>query len=214
MATSSILAWEIPWTEEPSGLWSMRLKRIRHDWATKQQQRLRKEPSLPQPHSTQLGVMRLESNIPSGDRGTAHRCTWEMPRPFPVFLRSLLVACHPAGSPSWILWQWASIGWSGQKPPCQPLRAGHWEGRANDHLSLMSVQTGHGESSRLGAWFGHHGWDPSRRWEFAGLWALQLRGSSRKPSCGFSSLKVSQTWEGKMKWYFQERGLTGFLEKQ
>ena len=137
-----------------------------------------------------------------------------MPRPFPVFLRSLLVACHPAGSPSWILWQWASIGWSGQKPPCQPLRAGHWEGRANDHLSLMSVQTGHGESSRLGAWFGHHGWDPSRRWEFAGLWALQLRGSSRKPSCGFSSLKVSQTWEGKMKWYFQERGLTGFLEKQ
>ena len=32
MAThSSILAWEIPWTEEPGGLQSMRLQRVRHD---------------------------------------------------------------------------------------------------------------------------------------------------------------------------------------
>ena len=37
MAThSSILAWEIPWTEEPGGLQSMRL--LRHGLATKQQQ--------------------------------------------------------------------------------------------------------------------------------------------------------------------------------
>ena len=27
----SILAWETPWTEEPSGLQSMRLQRVRHD---------------------------------------------------------------------------------------------------------------------------------------------------------------------------------------
>ena len=34
MAThSSILAWEIPWTEEPGGLQSMVLQRVRHDWA-------------------------------------------------------------------------------------------------------------------------------------------------------------------------------------
>ena len=39
MAThSSILAWEIPWTEEPGGLQSMGSQRVRHDWATKQQQ--------------------------------------------------------------------------------------------------------------------------------------------------------------------------------
>ena len=39
MAThSSILAWEIPWTEEPGGLQPMVLQRIRHDLATKQQQ--------------------------------------------------------------------------------------------------------------------------------------------------------------------------------
>ena len=35
MAThSSILAWEIPWTEEPGGLQSMELQRVGHDWAT------------------------------------------------------------------------------------------------------------------------------------------------------------------------------------
>jgi len=35
MAThSSILVWRIPWTEEPDGLQSMGLKRVRHDGAT------------------------------------------------------------------------------------------------------------------------------------------------------------------------------------
>ena len=39
MATcSSILAWEIPWTEEPSGLQSMGSQRVGHDLVTKQQQ--------------------------------------------------------------------------------------------------------------------------------------------------------------------------------
>ena len=34
MAThSSILAWKIPWTEEPGGLQSMGLQRVRLDWA-------------------------------------------------------------------------------------------------------------------------------------------------------------------------------------
>ena len=32
---SSTLAWESPWTEEPGGLQSMRLQRVRHDWVTK-----------------------------------------------------------------------------------------------------------------------------------------------------------------------------------
>ena len=35
MAThSSILAWKIPWTEEPGGLQSMGLQRVGHDSAT------------------------------------------------------------------------------------------------------------------------------------------------------------------------------------
>ena len=36
MAThSSILAWRIPWIEEPGGLQSMGSQRVRHDWVTK-----------------------------------------------------------------------------------------------------------------------------------------------------------------------------------
>ena len=31
---SSILAWRIPWTEEPSGLQSMGSQRVGHDWST------------------------------------------------------------------------------------------------------------------------------------------------------------------------------------
>ena len=35
MAThSSILAWRIPWTEEPGGLQSMKLRRVSHDRET------------------------------------------------------------------------------------------------------------------------------------------------------------------------------------
>ena len=41
MAThSSIFAWEIPWTEEPGGLLSMGLQRVRHNLATKQHQHI------------------------------------------------------------------------------------------------------------------------------------------------------------------------------
>ena len=40
MATrSSVLAWEIPWTEEPGGLQSTGSQRFRHDWAGRQQRR-------------------------------------------------------------------------------------------------------------------------------------------------------------------------------
>ena len=34
---SSTLAWEIPWTVEPGGLWSTGSQRVRHDLMTKQQ---------------------------------------------------------------------------------------------------------------------------------------------------------------------------------
>ena len=35
---SSVFAWEIPWTEEPGGLQSMGLQRVRHNLMTNQQQ--------------------------------------------------------------------------------------------------------------------------------------------------------------------------------
>ena len=55
MAThSSILAWEIPWTEEPGGLQSTGSQRVRHSLATKQQHldhsngsRMWNEPPVP-----------------------------------------------------------------------------------------------------------------------------------------------------------------------
>ena len=40
---SSILAWEIPWTEDPGMLQSMGLQRVGHDLATIQQQHLSKK---------------------------------------------------------------------------------------------------------------------------------------------------------------------------
>ena len=40
MAThSNILAWEIPWTEEPGGLQLLGLQRVEHELTTKQQQK-------------------------------------------------------------------------------------------------------------------------------------------------------------------------------
>jgi len=35
---SSILAWDIPWTEDPGGLQFTESQRVKHDLATKQQQ--------------------------------------------------------------------------------------------------------------------------------------------------------------------------------
>ena len=37
---SSILTWEIPWTEDPGGLQSMLSQRAGHDLVTKQQQQI------------------------------------------------------------------------------------------------------------------------------------------------------------------------------
>ena len=52
MAThSNILAWRIPWTEEPGGVQSMGLQRVRHDLVTKHQQ----QHSSPHINLTVLG---------------------------------------------------------------------------------------------------------------------------------------------------------------
>ena len=48
MATrSSILAWRIPWTEEPGGYQSMRLQRVRHDLPTEHEHIKGRNPKLP-----------------------------------------------------------------------------------------------------------------------------------------------------------------------
>ena len=42
---SSILAWQIPWTEKPGGLQSMGLQRVRHNWGTNTHTHKRVVPS-------------------------------------------------------------------------------------------------------------------------------------------------------------------------
>ena len=50
MAThSSIIAWEIQWTEEPGGLQSMGSQRVRHNLVTKQQEEMQKRKHLINP---------------------------------------------------------------------------------------------------------------------------------------------------------------------
>ena len=52
MAThSSILAWEIPWPEEPGGLQSVGLQRVRRDLVTEQKQQPLAHPWTPLPLS-------------------------------------------------------------------------------------------------------------------------------------------------------------------
>ena len=57
---SSILAWEIPWTEEPGGLQAMGSQRVRHDLATK----LPPPPPPPQTH-LQTGGQIAPATCPS-----------------------------------------------------------------------------------------------------------------------------------------------------
>ena len=62
MAThSSILAWEIPWTEEPGGLQSSRLQRVGHDCSTEQQLCIQNNCTLTYKHSL---VAQTVKNLP------------------------------------------------------------------------------------------------------------------------------------------------------
>ena len=65
---SSILAWEISWTEQPSGLQSMGLQRVGHDLVTEHQQKLgwafAAHPSAP---SIQLVSLNFSPQIWFGD---------------------------------------------------------------------------------------------------------------------------------------------------
>ena len=64
MAThSSILVWEISWTEKPGRLQSMGSQRARHDLATKQQQ-LQFLEVKPQSHSCPLLALQSRSILP------------------------------------------------------------------------------------------------------------------------------------------------------
>ena len=88
MAThSSALAWRIPWTEEPSGLQSVGCKRVRHEWATKQQlQQSKWEQGRWLPGLTRASVSRgqgpwaLRSGAPDRPEEPGGRAAWTQTR--------------------------------------------------------------------------------------------------------------------------------------
>ena len=94
MAThSSILAWRIPWAEEPGRLQFMRLKRVRHDWATEQQQqpiRIAKQPK----HWQHYILVRMYKNRNSYSRLTKKgKMTQSLWKRICQFLRKLSMLC-------------------------------------------------------------------------------------------------------------------------
>ena len=63
MAThSSILAWEISWTEEPGRLQSMSCKRVRHNLATKQHPGMTLR-YIPEEDQKEYNGLKKENNI-------------------------------------------------------------------------------------------------------------------------------------------------------
>ena len=97
MAThSSILAWRMPWTEEPGGLQSMGSQRVRHDRVTEHsaaQSALgkRKEPQVRVGGSrkTEVGSGKANSVIEDVSLSCSH---------FPARSHTLLSPPHPIGS--------------------------------------------------------------------------------------------------------------------
>ena len=88
---SSILAWRVPWTEEPGGLYSMGLQRVRHDWATNTQTQF----AFSLPHCKgYLGnvVFRLPaSGVQEG--GLGGTAGWKWPSPTLVSFISMSEIC-------------------------------------------------------------------------------------------------------------------------
>ena len=89
---SSVLAWRIPWTEEPGELWSMGSQRDRHDWATDTHARLWSSPwSGLQPASWQFSPAFLVLLNLTGNRGCG------CPIPCLAYLRVLPQLYRPSG---------------------------------------------------------------------------------------------------------------------
>ena len=69
MAThSSVLAWRIPWTEEPGGLRSMGLQRVRHDLVTEHTNQVWERGSLGGCQSRKWFSWEQTRGVGSGDQ--------------------------------------------------------------------------------------------------------------------------------------------------
>ena len=96
---SSILAWRIPWTEEPGGLQSMESQRIRHNWVTNTFSTYR-EPIYEMyafikyinkyKHTThQCSLMRSYKNPGKSDTQSGHNMNWTWKIPLTYLVRAV-----------------------------------------------------------------------------------------------------------------------------
>ena len=89
---SSILAWKIPWMEEPGGLQSTGSQRVGHDWVT----------SFTHTHThTHTHIYGLQNSLFSQCSicGTVTNCHLS----FTLFLRMLLLHCLPFQCIAWLM---------------------------------------------------------------------------------------------------------------
>ena len=94
MAThSSVLAWKIPWTEEPGRLQSVGLQRVRQDWATEHQRIY-----LILCGSSPESLKKVYSAHSAWDASPSSLCLTFTSLPGGV--RCLLAMCHQSLSPS------------------------------------------------------------------------------------------------------------------
>ena len=92
MAThSSIVAWRIPWTEEPGGLQSMGLQRVRPDWATLLTYLLNTKHRCSIQDRTSL-VAQMAKNLPGMQEIQVWSLGWEDPLEKEMAIHSSILA--------------------------------------------------------------------------------------------------------------------------
>ena len=163
MAThSSILAWRIPWTEEPAGLQSMASQRVGHDWIDLAQQHALSFPSSFSPFTFPMRgyleewVWKVKSMVKFGVwvmNGENH-CRWLLRSPPLLTLNTLVkVGCMERGNTIYkIDSQWEIAVWLREfkQGHCNNLEG--WDGEGGGrgiqregtyvHLWLIHVDVG------------------------------------------------------------------------
>ena len=142
MATqSSVLAWRIPWTEEPGGLPSVGSQRVGRDWAKQQCGTWgtwvsaaipTSTPLSPDRGATILGFIRVSPDCPTFVFIPFTRCHFS-------FLRILYTRTHAIHSPMSVLVYsvlWYDVPWS-----CGP-EIETWSNRSQDWPSFCALWLG------------------------------------------------------------------------
>ena len=130
MAThSSILAWKIPWTEEPGRLQFMGLQRVGHDWATK------------------LNSSLKESNLGQGENFDLRPCSRPWPgKPQCLFVHTLFCTEVPDDT-SRHAWCWDGHRWA-----LWPTSGNFWKLHSGSMQEMWSFRGSHSFSNEEVYW--------------------------------------------------------------